>query len=193
MHGLTEYERQLKKGHKYINTQTSYENCTEFKEGKLHKITKTQHKLVGIFSGKIMIDDDPKMYIFHGPLANCQDPKQPTFFNAPSQNDEICSDWFKCLTRCNQSCVIPKIHGPVIFAWIQYMKEEKKFSCEADWEKEYLVDYQAALNTTENFTTIEKEYALQEMVHYSMFVRKISTYSQKLSQWSWQIFDTTAY
>ncbi|AOO64165.1 hypothetical protein [Sulfurospirillum halorespirans] len=174
LHGLTEYERQLKKGHKHINTQIHYENCAEFKEGKLYKIAKTQDKLVGIFSGKIIIDDDPKMFIFQGPLANCQNPKNPTFPNAPSlQSDEICSDWLKCLTQCSQSCVIPKIHGPVIFAWIKYMEEEKEiFLSEADWEKEYLIDYQAALNTIENFTTFEKEYALQEMRHYSTFVSK---------------------
>lgn len=174
LHGLSEYERQLKKGHKHINTQTHYENCTEFKEDKHYKITKSQDKLVGIFSGKILIDDDPKMFIFQGPLANCQNPKNPTFPNAPSlQNNEICSDWLKCLTQCNQSYVIPQIHGPVIFAWIKYMEEEKAiFLSEADWEKEYLIDYQAALNTIENFTTLEKEYALQEMKHYSAFVSK---------------------
>ena len=176
--GKTEYERQLKKNHKDGQTTLQhYENSAEWKGLKKHKIATTQNILVGIFKGKIIRSENYKtikaLKLFNGALADCKNNKNPTFNNAPKlKENQVCSDWTKCLTQCEQSCVIPKIHGEVIYAWIKYLEEMKEeFISIKDWEKEYLIDYNSAINTISHFTDEEKRYSEENAYKHREFVK----------------------
>ncbi len=173
--GKEEFERQLRKSHKSGDTtKIYYENQNfEWEEAKKHKIALAQNLIVGIFKGKITRKDHKTAELFYGPLADCKDNKHPTFDNVLDIKDnEFCTDWTKCLTRCDKSCVIPKVHGPVIFAWIDYMQEmQEDFMRQQDWEKEYLIDYNAAQDTVSHFTNEEKQYCVSEKHKHVGFVK----------------------
>lgn len=178
LQGKTEFERQIKKNHKDINTTaTHYENSAEWKGLKRHKIAAVQNILVSIFRGEIIRSDNQMtikaLKLFNGPMADCKNNKNPTFKNAPKlKENQLCGDWTKCLSNCEQSCVIPKIHGPVIYAWINYLEIQKdEFLSMKDWEKEYQIDYDAALDTVSHFTKDEKEKAMQDSYKYKDFVK----------------------
>jgi hypothetical protein len=175
--GKQEFERQLKKGH--INSQTTqihYENnSNEWNGLKKHKIAKAQNLLISIFKGQVSREQNHSVDLFDGSIANCKNNKNPTFKNASNlKSNEFCLDWTKCLTQCEQAYVIPKIHGPVIFAWIKFMKEQlDEFINEEHWEKEYLDDYNAAVDTIKYFTQDEKLYCKNEMTKHKEFVKMI--------------------
>ncbi len=176
LEGKTVYERQLSKNHKSDETRViSYEDKNlEFVDAKKHKIAITQNLLVGIFKGLISRDEHKVAILFeNGPLADCKNNKNPTFSNAPNmKKNEFCTDWTKCLTGCDKSCVIPKIHGPVIVSWINFMNTQKEeFIREEDWNKEYLYDYNAAIDTLERFSEEEIFYSQNEAFKYDDFVR----------------------
>jgi len=174
LQGKSEFERQIKKAHKRgETTKIFYENHTEWKDSKYHRIALTQNLVIGVFKGEITRKQHKVAELLNGPLANCSNNKEPTFNNAPPLKDnEYCSDWTKCLTMCDKSCVIPKIHGPVIYAWIKFMEEEKEnFIRENDWEKEYLVDYESALNTIGYFTKEEIIFCKEKAHLHKSFVR----------------------
>lgn len=163
LRGLTSFEKQLKKGHKDINTQvTHYNNSAEWEGLKKHKIAYAQNSIVDLIRG--VKDDDRLNKLFDGPIANCSDPSNPTYDNAPNlKKDDKCLDWFKCLSQCDKSIVIPRIHGGVIFAWIAYMENEREERIrESDWERDYLLDYQSALAVVDGFTEQEKKHADKE-------------------------------
>lgn len=173
--GKQEFERQIKKTHKSgETTKMYYENQNfEWVESKKHKIALSQNLIVGIFKGEIRREDHKTAELFTGPVADCKDNKNPTFDNAlVLSENEFCTDWSKCLTMCDKSYVIPKIHGPVIFAWIEYIEKQKEdFIREKDWEKEYGIDYQSAKSTIKHFTDEEKSHCLEEKHKHSGFVR----------------------
>jgi len=183
--GKKEFERQIRKTHKSgSTTKIHYENQNfEWQEAKKHKIALAQNLVVGIFKGEITREEHKTVKLFEvGPMADCKDNKHPTFDNATDMKDnEYCIDWTKCLTRCNKSYVIPKIHGPVIFAWIKHMQDLKsEFIREVDWEKEYLVDYQAAKNTISFFTEEENEFCLKERYKHMSFIKMKFTRTSKI-------------
>lgn len=175
--GKQEFERQLSK--KHIDNRTTknhYENNSiEWSESKKHKIAKSQNFLVSIFKGDITRKEHPLTKLFNGSMANCKNNKKPTFSNAPSlKENEYCIDWTKCLTSCEQASVIPKIHGPVIYAWIDFMEKQKdEFINEEHWSKEYLYDYEAAIDTIKYFTKDEKKLCEKEKHKHFEFVRMI--------------------
>ena len=176
LNGKLEFERQLKKTHKSGDTtKTYYENQNfEWKEAKKHKIALAQNLVVGIFRGEITREEHKSAKLFEvGPMADCKDNKHPTFDYAPNMKEnEYCTDWTKCLTLCDKSFVIPKVHGPVIFAWIKYMDNRKEdFIREQDWEKEYLIDYQSAKDTIKNFTKEENDFCISERYKHLNFVQ----------------------
>jgi len=174
LRGKTEFERQLKKSHKSGDTTKIYYESQNFEweESKHHKIALAQNLVVGIFRGEITREDHKSVNLFNGPMADCKDNKNPAFDNAPNlKENEYCSDWTKCLTQCDKSCVVPKIHGPVILAWINYLEKQKDdFLRVQDWEKEYLIDYQSAKDTFERFTDQEMEYCKKVSYKYDNFV-----------------------
>ena len=173
--GKEAFERQTRKTHKSGDTTRTYyeDQNLEWEEAKKHKIALAQNLIVGIFKGKITRKDHKTAALFYGPLADCKDNKHPTFDNTlDMKNNEFCTDWTKCLTRCDKSCVIPKVHGPVIFAWIDYMQEmQEDFMRQQDWEKEYLIDYNAAQDTVSHFTNEEKQYCVSEKHKHVGFVK----------------------
>ncbi|WP_041956300.1 hypothetical protein [Sulfurospirillum arsenophilum] len=170
--GLDEFERQRKRSHSNIDTQLHYDNIAERKSIQKHIIGKTLNLTEDIFRGKITRDDNPKVKIFEGIFADCTDPKNPDFYGNPKlHDDEVCTDWFMCLCMCTKSVVIPYIHGPVIFAWREYIWNEKeKFFRESDWEKEYLIQLNAANSVIEGFSNEEKKYSEEHMLEYEGIV-----------------------
>lgn len=171
--GLSQYERQLEKGHKDLNTQLFYENSKEWKEGKKLKIFNTQNKLINYFNGIINRSNENFTMIFEGPLSDCINNREPSYLGSKKLNkSDICSDWFKCLTMCDKSSVIPKIHGPVIYAWISYMENERiEYIRDSDWEKEFKDDFQAANDVILGFTDEEKDYCKNNQDKHKDFVK----------------------
>lgn len=174
--GKQEFERQLRKNHKSGDTtKIFYENQNfEWEDSKKHKIALAQNLIVGIFKGEIKREEHKTAGLFeNGPMADCKNNRKPTFNNAKElKENEFCSDWTKCLTECNKACVIPKIHGPVIASWVNYLDEQREdFLRNQDWEKEYLIDYQAAEDTLSRFTEDEIRYSKKEAYKYNNFVR----------------------
>lgn len=174
--GKKEFERQLRKNHESGDTtKIYYENQNhEWEDGKKHKIALSQNLLVGIFKGEISREEHKTVGLFYnGPMADCKNNKSPTFRNAPVlKENEVCSDWCKCLTECNKSFVITKIHGPVIVSWINYLnKEREKFIRIEDWNKEYLEDYEAANDVLSRFPEDDIIYCNKEAYKYDNFVK----------------------
>lgn len=173
--GKTEFERQLRKNHKSEETTKKYyeDQNLEWNGIKKHKIALAQNLIVGIFKGEINDNEHKTAKLFNGPLADCKDNKNPSFSNAPKLKDnEYCTDWYKCLTECDKSYVVPKIHGPVIYAWINFMENEKeKFFRIEDWEKEYKLDYECAKDTICKFNDEIKNYCEKEFYKYNDFIK----------------------
>lgn len=171
--GYNTFVRQLKLNHKNITTQEHYENNIEWSLNKKDKIARVQNKLSDIFSGEFIRDNDSIENLFNGPLADCKNPASPTYIGSKElKNNESCSDWSKCLTQCDKACIIPKIHGPVIYAWKEFLESSKEsFLNIEDWEKEYLYDLHAANEVLQNLTKIELEYSKENSHKYKSFVQ----------------------
>lgn len=171
LRGYSEFIRQYKKGHKKIDTQIHYENNVEWNNQKKYNIARTQELLINIFRGTI--EREENLLFEPGLFADCINPKEPTYYGAKLLRDnESCMNWKKCLTHCNKSCVIPKIHGKVIYAWFIFMEEEKEeFISQKDWEKEYLYDYHAAKVVFNGFTEEEKEFCKENYKDYMNIVK----------------------
>ncbi|TLP40434.1 hypothetical protein [Arcobacter arenosus] len=184
--GKQEFERQLSK--KHIDSRTTknhYENNSiEWSESKKCKIAKSQNFLVSMFKGNIIRKNHPLTKLFNGSMANCKNNKKPTFSNAPNlKENEYCIDWTKCLTSCEQASVIPKIHGPVIYAWIDFMEKQKdEFINEEHWGKEYLHDYKAATDTLKYFNEDEKRFCEKEKYKHFEFVKMILKRTVKIGK-----------
>lgn len=175
--GKQEFERQIKKKHKSDKTTKNHyeDNSIEWNGLKKHKIAKSQNLLVSIFKGDVSRNESKLSKLFNGSMANCKNNKKPTYANAPElKKNEHCIDWTKCLTSCEQACVIPKIHGPVIYAWIDFMEKQKEdFINEDHWDKEYGFDYSAATDTIKYFTNDEKKFCKLEMINHIEFVKLV--------------------
>lgn len=173
LRGYTEFERQYKKNHKNINTQIHYENNTEWSNQKRYKIAKTQDLLVSLFKGKVIRNEIVSNLFTPGLFADCSNPKEPTYYGSNIlKSNERCINWKKCLTECDKAYVIPKIHGKVIYAWIRYMEKQKSiFIRVSDWEKEYLLDYYAAMSVFNDFSDEEKVYIKANYLEYEDIVK----------------------
>ena len=174
LRGYSNFLRQIKKGHNNIDTLLHYENSSEWSEQKMHNIAKTQELLVDIFQGKIKRGEHFSVELFQpGLYADCANTKEPTYYGAKQlKADEDCTNWRKCLTHCNKACVIPNIHGKAIYAWIEYMEKEKeRFYNILDWEKEYILDYEAAKIVFNDFTDEEKLFIINDYSDYSNIVK----------------------
>lgn len=173
--GKSEFQRQQQKNHKSSSTTKEYyENHNkEWKELKEHKIALSQNLIVSIFKGEITREEHKTANLIYGPMADCKNNKSPTFNNSIDlKENEYCSDWTKCLTQCNKACVVPKIHGPVIYAWINYMeKQREEYIQQKDWEKEYLNDFLSAKDTIKYFTNDENIFCESEAYKHREFVK----------------------
>jgi len=173
--GFTLFERQHKLGHKDVETQKGhYENSAEWKGSKMHRIAKTQELIVGVFGGKVERENIHAQKLYAGLLSDCKNPLNPNYPGAiPLKENEVCGDWFKCLTQCAEARVIPSVHGETICACILHMEEQKsEFIRIEDWEKEYLVDYLSAKSTLECFTEEELKYAQENAYKHIGIMRK---------------------
>ncbi|WP_375724638.1 hypothetical protein LXN10_04040 [Arcobacter sp. KX21116] len=173
--GKSEFERQLRKNHKSNETTKIYyegQNL-EWNGIKKHKIALAQNLIVGIFKGEVGEDEHKTAKLLNGPLADCKNNRSPSFKNAPMLKDnEHCTDWYKCLTECDKSYVIPKIHGPVIYAWINFMENQKEiFFRIEDWEKEYKLDNECAKDTISKFNDEMKNYCEKEFYKHNDFIK----------------------
>ena len=170
---LDEFERQKKRNHKNIDTQIHYDNMDERKVVKRHKMAKALDLAEGIFKGKVKANNNHKAIIFEGPFADCKDPKSPDYPGYQKlREDEVCSDWFMCLCMCSKSIVDPKIHGPAIYAWREYMEEEKTRLLDEHWEKEYGLQYAGAVEVIDTvIPEIYKSYCEENMSKFREFVR----------------------
>jgi hypothetical protein len=137
--------------------------------------------------GKVSIAEQPKFKVFNTPMAKCKDPFKPTYKGAKKiSSNDVCTNWRKCLTECDQSDVMAPIHGPVIVAWRDCMDDMLDVypSIEA-WEKEFLLDHMAAEATLGHFSKEILQACEQESPKYIEFVRREilnSQYSRKLTE-----------
>ena len=187
LHGYNNFLRQMSLGHKNIDTQTHYMNSIEWERDNQYKIAKSLNTVVRIIRGKSEKGDHATAALFAGPYANCSDNKNPTFPNPPKlKSDEVCSDWFKCISLCSKSNVIPFEHGPKIFAWKSYMEEKLgKYPIYADWEKEYSRDYEAILSVINDFTEDEKKYSKEnEFKYYGLAKRNFMSIRKVKKEYS---------
>jgi len=168
--GKSEYERQMNLGHQNIETQKNYINSDEWKNKDRHKILKSQEVIVKITRGETVETEFGKK--FNALLANCAEPRSPDYPSAPTlRKNEICSDWLKCLTQCTKSTVIPKVHGSAIFAWKNFMEEQKKMFVSLEfWDKEYGMDYEAACKVLDGFSEDELVSARENAEKYRNLV-----------------------
>lgn len=184
LRGLTEFERQLKKGHRNINTQQKYENSKEWDDQILLKLSKTQNQYVSFFRGQTLESTKKIEKLFDGILCDCSNPSSPDYYGHKSlKSNEACTDWFKCLTGCTKANVIKSIHGPAIVAWKKYMEEQQeKFFRIEDWEKEYLLDYEAAISVLEGFNENEIKSAIENSHSYADVVKMKFSKKVKLTK-----------
>ncbi|PRM87552.1 hypothetical protein [Aliarcobacter cryaerophilus] len=173
LNGLDEWERQFKKNHNSINTQTHYDNMDERKVIQRYKLGKVFNLAESIFRGTITSVENNKAKVFNGLFADCCDPKNPTYPGASKiYNNEVCSNWFMCLVYCDKSIVDFKIHGPSIMAYLEYMNEEKIYMSDENWEKEYGLHYDVAIEILEQkMTEDDRLYCTEHMHRYKSLVR----------------------
>lgn len=184
LRGLSEFERQLKKGHKSIDTQKKYENSKEWNDQVMLKISKTQNQYESFFRGHTSGSTSKIEGLFEGPLCDCSDPTSPDYpGHKPLKSDEVCTDWAKCLTGCTKATVIKHIHGPAIVAWIEYLEaQEKLFFRTEDWEKEYLLERDAAKSALIGFNEDQLQFARENAHHYKDLVKMKFTKKVKLTK-----------
>jgi len=182
LRGLSEFERQLKKGHESIDTQKKYENSKEWFEQIMLKISKTQNQLVALFRGQSLESTSKIEGLFEGPLCDCSDPTSPDYpGHKPLKSDEVCTDWSKCLSGCTKARVNKHIHGPAIVAWIEYLEaQEKEFFRTEDWEKEYLHERDAAKSALIGFNEEQLQFAQENAHLYKDLVKMKFTKKVKL-------------
>lgn len=173
LRGLNEFERQLKKAHKSIDTQKKYENSKEWEDQVMLKISKTQNQFVAFFRGKFLKSTEKIEKLFEGLLADCSNPTSPDYPGHRSlKSNEACTDWFKCLSGCTKANVMKHIHGPAIVAWKLYIeKQEELLFRTEDWEKEYLHEHEAAKSALEGFNENEMQFATENAHLYADIVK----------------------
>jgi len=180
--GFNEFQRQVGLGHKSLETQNRhYRESAEWKGLDSHRIAMAQRTITRFFMGEITSKDDEKLTIYETPMANCSDPSNPLYPGAPKiKNDEICTNWRMCLTECQQSKVLPKVHGPVIMAWRNCMDTMRSdFYHAKDWDKEFLEDYSAANFVLNMFKHEDKVFCEKEAPSYETYVRQQILSTQK--------------
>lgn len=156
--GKIQWERQFERGHKDIKTEVAYQQTSEFQGSKQHRIGNTMNILVDFFKGKVLQEQNPKLQIFNGPLANCKDPLNPTYNGAQKlKNDDTCSNWRKCLTLCDKCEPVKSVHGANIMSWLMVMEELRSIYATEEWERLFLLDYMSAEATLKAFEFTDEE------------------------------------
>lgn len=173
LEGKNRFERQIKNGHKSEQTSLEcYENDYNWIADKKIRLGDTLNDIMdNIFNGEI--SDSETESTSKGLLSDCKNNIEPDYigFNKLKKN-HLCSDWKKCLTQCSKSIVIPKIHGPAIIAWRDYLLELQEEIPFINYQKEgYYYDLVAAERVLEFFSEDELMYALNNSNKYYELVR----------------------
>ncbi len=187
LEGKDQYIRKMERGHKNLETEYIYQQSVDFDEVKGHQIAMAQYKAVDVFMGKVDVEANPKLKIFTTPMSNCKNSKNPTYIGVKElHNNDVCTNWSKCLTSCDQSEVIAKTHGPVIVAWRNCMDDmHGLYPTDELWERVFYYDYQAAISTLESFSPDIVKVCEEKASKYADFVRRHvlnSRHSRKLTQ-----------
>lgn len=151
LQGKSAWERQYGLGHKNTQTGIIYEQTVEFKEAKQHRIVMTMNTLLDFVKGKMSEKENPKLKVFKGPLANCQNPFKPDYIGSkPLHHRDVCTNWRKCLSGCTQCQPVKSVHGPNIMAWRIIMEELRSiYTDPQEWDRMFLLDDQVAKATLE--------------------------------------------
>ena len=182
--GKIQWERQFERGHKDIKTEVTYQRTAEFQGSKQHRIGTTMNILVDLFKGKVSREQNLKLQIFNGPLANCKDPLNPTYNGAQKlKNDDACSNWRKCLTLCDKCEPIKSVHGANIMSWLTVMEELRSVYTTEEWDRLFLLDYMSAEAALKAFKFTNEEriaYEIKAKQHGRLaFIRKEVLNSQR--------------
>jgi hypothetical protein len=153
--------------------QTEKDNYRKFswKLGEEHQTAVSLLHIQKFIEKKVV--DEKLENAFEQPHCGCRDNVNPSFEGAPKINDgEVCTSWRYCLTRCENSYIFPKHHGPTILAWKMLMEQEREqYIRTEDWDKEYSEDYAAAVVVTRMFKPEDEEFIKSKAAERMPFVR----------------------
>lgn len=172
--GKDQYKRKMELGHKDLDTEYIYQQTVDFEDVKTHQIATAQNHFLDVVKGNADIENNPRLKIFTTPMSNCKNPKNPTYVGSKKlHSNDVCTNWRKCLTDCEQCEVIAKIHGPIIVAWRDCMDEMREIYTTTElWDRKFYYDYQAAVSTLEGFNTDIMEVCEKKALEYTDFVRR---------------------
>lgn len=143
--GKEQWERQFKLGHKNQDTELFYQKTAEFQGSIQHRINMSMNDLIDFFKGRLSVEERPELQIFAGPLSNCSNPFEPTYIGAKEIKDgDVCTNWRKCLTKCDKSELIKHIHAANIMSWRIVMSELHSIYSTEEWDRMCLLDDMAA-------------------------------------------------
>lgn len=170
LQGKTSFERQLLKNHKSSDTTELHYSTSDYKIDIKNKLGKTLEEIFekifkGTFNRNINQGNNT------GLLSDCSDNKKPTYIGHNLKEGYICLDWKKCLTMCDKCVVIPKIHGPAIYAWKEYLLEIQNDYQEYFDKEEFNYDLQATDEALFFFTNEELRYSENNKYKYEELVR----------------------
>jgi hypothetical protein len=169
-----QYIRKMILGHKKQETEYIYQQSVEFQNVKAHQISSAQNHWIDIVKGEVDVNKNPRLKIFTTPMSNCKNPKAPTYIGVKKlKKNDVCTNWRKCLTECEQCEVIDRIHGPVILAWKNCMDDVRKEYLDLElWEREFAYDYDAAISILGSFSKEAFEYCEEKSIQYFDFVHR---------------------
>ncbi len=164
--------------------QTEKQNYRKYawKLGEEHQTALSLLHIQKFIEGKVI--DEQLENAFEQPHCSCEDNRNPTFEGAPKINDdEVCTSWRYCLTRCDNSYVFPKHHGPTNMAWKIVMEQElDQFIRTEDWAKEYGEDCEAAEAVIMSLKPEDKEFAKSKAIELIPFVRLMMLQTKQKSK-----------
>jgi len=181
LEGKQQWERQYLRGQKDPETEYIYQQTVQFQDAKKHRIAKSLESFVDFIKGKISIEENPRLKVFNGPISDCKNPFDPTYPGAKKlHSNDVCSNWRKCLTECEQCDVIAPIHGPVIVAWRDCMDDMRSiYELNESWEDEFIWDYMAAEATLSTFSKDVLRECEEKAPKYAEFVKREVLNSQR--------------
>ncbi|MCG3664648.1 hypothetical protein L5F09_02685 [Aliarcobacter butzleri] len=183
LQGKNEFERQIKNEHKdSAVTRKYYEVDYNWQQDKRIRLGDALNDIMdNIFSGKILKKELD--YSSLGLISDCTNNLKPSYIGfSKLKKGYLCSDWKKCLTQCSNSIVIPKIHGPAIMAWKDYLLElNEELSLENFIKEGYAYDLTAVKEVLVSFSKEELANAEENKDKYYNLVRVDIPISHKIS------------
>ena len=173
LQGKTLYERQISKNHKDANTTENSYSTEDYNLDKKIKLGDILENIFDkIFVGKIQRKESGDL--IEGLLGNCLDNTKPTYIGQKLKKNHNCLDWKKCLTQCDKCIVIPRIHGPAIIAWRNYLLDLRDtvfINHEHFYKEGYGYDLQAAQEALVDFSEEEYIYSIEHCHKYEEIIK----------------------